>query len=456
MRNLHFYLLVAVLGVGCGRVDQKKCTISLCGYKISIWGDSNEDKGDENVKLENKKSLGESIEIKQNEVINEISKHNKDYNEPKNKKDIDGLKKSKEKDKTKEKYVRNQDLTYDNVKLFYNEYKETIRMPTDAPSYELNWTSINKWQDKMQQEGYEYFAKKFASSIQHISFEVFLKKLQNIAKEIVSMIDGYENICFVAPGCNYKSSAWGFLLLFGEIDKIILQNANKNIDLNKFTFFNNTSEVKDYYEINYKPKTLCIVCDDMSYSGLQISSEFDLINKEIDYYLATPYIGSTAKNYLDNDYNNIVKYFNTMKQLESFEELFKQDDKFLQESFQISQASEMNKGVGSHCIYDPEMIPVYFDFKIADNRSIPYYIFLTGCIPQKPHQQLTEFTPFIKNYKLNFKPNKSIYELSNNGESLEFDRTSVTPLTFYKRKEYCRYNNELFLPLFTQIKASQS
>ncbi len=315
-------------------------------------------------------------------------------------------------------------LKYSDIKKYYEKYKERLRMDDKNVKYILDEKSVNvkAWKSKLKSYGAKHFPDEFIKATKHIDFETFFKKITEIAEEIWALYkkkeNKYQQIALSVGGvdcsCGYKlgnlnkSNAWVFLLLFGELSKILEDDEKIPYPErdNIFKFFDEPYEVYEYNKDNYKsneeiPKTLCVVCDDMSYSGTQITKSLDKcgdgfgISEKIDLYFGLPFIGETAKNkglqssFLET--NIKPKYFKATKEVYSFETLWKGDAEILEEV----------KRINNKKVFNLNMIPVYFDFKIPDTVSVPYHIWMLGCNPFNwKNENLKTLKPLISNYTL--------------------------------------------------------
>ena len=219
------------------------------------------------------------------------------------------------------------EISLEILDIFYNENKDKLFIPVEKIGTRfLNEESIQKWYSNIEnfspdfengstekvKEPYLFFAKSLIQIFKYIDFNTFSKNIQSIADELIQKIkenQSYEYVYFIVPEEINKSNMWVTLLLYHylntntESDSIF-----KNEDFRKkIKFTTNFLHVaKKCFDdgVNYK-QTLCIYCDDMSYTGSQLYSNIFLSKRQfnitseflnkMNVFIAIPYLTPLVK-----------------------------------------------------------------------------------------------------------------------------------------------------------------
>ena len=312
-----------------------------------------------------------------------------------------------------------------------NTIKENIIMHTKHDQYIKNLIYI--------------FITRLFKIIRYIDFDTYIEKLYNIGDEIYNKIklNEYSAIYLTADGENNKSNTWVLLLL---LNKLIINNNINKIDLTNVFLYTNTKELYESLKGNSN-KILIICCDDMIYSGDQMSTflpTLDLNNPNIDIYLGVAYISKIGFHNIINKPCVNFQLFENTEVIDSplvsfvFENTDDQESKKLKEAYDFfcgeSAASSIYKK--DAMTYNSfgcsrEQSFIYFDHKIADAASIIQKFLYYVIYPVKNSDQC-KYTQIINNCN-NKESFKSTY-CSEKLNDIEFQNSC--PKTFYKTFQY--------------------
>jgi hypothetical protein len=297
-------------------------------------------------------------------------------------------------------------VDYDKFLQFYLENKEKIFMQSGTKS--INNNNVNKWFKNIQlyspeeiKETYEFFAKTFIEFLLYVPFDEFYNIINKMSLQFNEIItsEEYVNIYIFIPDSVNKSNMWVALLFLDCVMKneILTSEMKSKIKIvnNYNTLINNSNN----------NKSLCLYCDDMSYTGRQIYMNFLKKNNQsdsnIDKYIMISYISNVAREKLSlmsnihffKDTITVDSYINQLKQkyMVSNEETvnnvlkmfnYKTDDRF----FIMGR-----KACNCNSLYTP----IYFDHKIADDLSTFNKLLFTGSYPIEPSSSICEINPLI-------------------------------------------------------------
>lgn len=270
---------------------------------------------------------------------------------------------------------------------------------------------------------FAYFFKKY---FRYIPFDEMIGRMTLISQEIKDLVNNvrYDNIIFYITGSLYKSNIWITLLFINKLleigfftneiklkIKIILHERNEPVGLN--------SNIKNFITENEDKKCLVLHFDDMSYSGWQISADTakNVDFNKTDWYLCVAYVSTSAKKYFEEE-KNFFKYFENTEVINSFKDSIinykektqnnpKNSDQEIENhitnnfSYKEEAYSKLfdllnNKegyyygekafAIKRECKtadedHDLQRIPVYFDHKLADNKSTFQKLMRSGSFP---------------------------------------------------------------------------
>lgn len=299
------------------------------------------------------------------------------------------------------------------------------------------------------------FLDKLIEIFRYVPFDEYTEKIKQMSEEIINYLtmnhENYDEIYYVMNSKIVGSNTWIGLLFLHRLKDFLLLHQNIS---NKIKFMN-------YFPINENidtGKKLLLFFDDMSYSGLQISQALPSSNYCINYdiYITTPYISTTAINNIkatDHNFN----IWNQTEIIESLETSFTRNDingkyKALYDKFCFKKYNQLDRNYrntfynGFQC--HNNIIPIYFDHKIADGISTFQKLLFLGTYPIKNGECI--ITPLInncfeENFQLadNFDKNRLCNEPIQN--IYYFGNTCLN--TYYKTIQYnftCPIDNNSF------------
>ena len=342
-------------------------------------------------------------------------------------------------------------MRYSNFKKLYEENKNRLKM--DDINYPLNYKKGRAWINGQCDNESSNFAESIIMSTKYISFGEFYTSLEAMCTTYLNTYSApnYKNTEFVLITQDdiHKSSTWVSLLCFKFLEPIITDVR---------------SDITDVY--NGSKKTVCIICDDCSYTGRQMENTIRMNQKHLNYgratepsiyskewlewdrkeilaakrYLKTinpakfrvdliiPYMSTIAKNRLSN-----YKYVKINTKTVIFPTFIEQCD--------ISSIPEdILHEFRTTFQYHEEISAVYFDHKVADSVSTFHKIYtlspLFNCVA------LNGRVGFIDNCKdtKNIDKKININEITLSFENLE-NTHNICPVTFYKHIKYT-FNGE--------------
>jgi len=167
------------------------------------------------------------------------------------------------------------EYAYESFKKFYEENKNKISMPMDE-NYPINYKKAKQWANSQCDSDSREFANNIIKYTKYVSFADFMDRLKKVCgsyKKTYSKPE-HKNTTFIliVPFKIKKSNMWVSLLAFEY-----LQDMVDDVCYDITTVYNN---IIDHRSKLYKKKVRCIICDDCTYTGHQIS-----FISSLDYYL---------------------------------------------------------------------------------------------------------------------------------------------------------------------------
>lgn len=340
---------------------------------------------------------------------------------------------------------------YKNLQKIYEENKNKINMPK-LINYPLNYKNGMIWASSQCDDESKDFAKLIIEKTKYVSYDEFVEGLKTICDSLINKHDKNKVYVIIIPGKVSKSNTWVSLLSMQFVKKIA-----------SMVYSNITDVYNDIHKVGselYKKRVECLVFDDCAYTGHQmfnnimldnikiiyknkpkepsqnskewlnwnenVSSDISKLVKEIDinYFsvsLIIPYMSRKAKERLSRIPYTKLSY-NTQI-LPTFKELIDTT------KIPIPIMNEFRKTFQYH----KDLIPIYFDHKIADSLSTFHKIYLLAPL----------FNCVVRNKSIKFIDGCEDLELPENINPYDFymDIESVLgkktcPKTFYKDIRY--------------------
>jgi hypothetical protein len=286
-------------------------------------------------------------------------------------------------------------INYDKFFRFWLENKNKIFMKSGEKH--INQHNVSKWLDNIQlyspeeiKETYLFFANTFIEFLIYVSFEQFYDVINNMSLELNTILTRklYDKIYFYIPEEINKSNLWVSLLFF---DCLVKNKILSEDQKNKISFVNSYN---DLIGDSNDQQSLCLYCDDMSYTGNQINSNFNLRIKSpsthIDKYIVITHISNIAKEKLlklTNCYffDSTIHVFSYVSQLKlKYYDTNKLLVNNVLKMFEPRQLDPIFKLGKKACDCNEKYIALYFDHKIADELSTFNKILFTGSYPIYP------------------------------------------------------------------------
>jgi len=305
-------------------------------------------------------------------------------------------------------------IGYDDLAALYAENKGKIYMTEKdgMGKHKLDEKGFKAWTDhlktlpnisegKYEIDTYVKFAEALHTKMRYVTFPEYMHKIQQIATEIIELIQNNEIVFFVVSGEAEKSNTWTTLLYFGELQKLNLESMKHKICV---IHDSESNTLMDFAE-TYKTKKIAAVhYDDMSYSGVQMSLSipWDINDRALpnfSYYIAISFITKFARGHVGK---HGVKFFQNTEFVPDFEECvneYYKDEpdvisriKAICSRFGESQAESDPEGFSKilpfkrghnafQCYYGAGQSAIYFDHKIADHVSVLSTLFSKGTYP---------------------------------------------------------------------------
>lgn len=289
-------------------------------------------------------------------------------------------------------------INYSTFFNFYLENKDKLFMESGNKS--INYANVDKWFQNIQnyspkeiKSTYDFFARTFIEFLLYVSFADFYEILNRISLQLVEIVHSgnYQNIYFYIQDSANKSNLWVALLFLDCLTRNNILSSNNEIR-EKIKFVNNyDSFVND----SNNEKSLCLYCDDMSYTGSQIKSNFmrrknaNLDDTNIDKYFIIAYLSNTAYTKLSTIKN--VHFFKDTVLVDSYIDQLK--NKYGETNPEMVQnvvkmftyTNNQNDAFFTQgrkaCNCNMTYTPIYFDHKIADELSTFNKLLFTGSYP---------------------------------------------------------------------------
>lgn len=286
---------------------------------------------------------------------------------------------------------------------FYLENKDKLFMESGHKG--INDVNVEKWFQNIQSYSpeeikptYDFFAHTFIEFLLYVPFDKFYEILNRISFQLVEIVNSgdYKNIYFYIADTANKSNLWVALLF---LDCLIKNNIS--LDIQKIKFVNNYDALVND---SNNEKSLCLYCDDMSYTGSQIKSNFlrgknaNLEDTNIDKYLIIAYLSNSAYTKLSTIKN--VHFFKDTVLVNSYIDQLK--NKYGDTNHEMvdnvvkmftSQSNDPFFTMGKKaCNCNMAYTPIYFDHKIADELSTFNKLLFTGSYPTT---SVCEINPLI-------------------------------------------------------------
>ena len=318
---------------------------------------------------------------------------------------------------------------FDTVKRFFDENSHTLYMKEEdgLGKHQLDIESINKWKSKIQKmhnltndntelDAYIKFMDAVLKTTRYITFTEYYEKIQQVAAEMMPLIQSADVVFLVTSGAIKKSNTWVMLLFVGELlrlgietysNKVFLTHMDKPTERNGINLPTGADEMEAYCIENTDKKVVVFHFDDMSYSGSQIYEDIQslLLGKpplaNLSYYIAVAFITNRAKEYLLWSFrkSSSLGFLPSTEGVPTLNEnvktLYKDDPELLKRinaicpfsSFDsIIKANELllpfKRGHNTFICYTGMQSSVYFDHKIADETSIISTFLQMGPYPE--------------------------------------------------------------------------
>ena len=293
-------------------------------------------------------------------------------------------------------------VNYEHFSQFYLENRDKLFMPSGEKN--VNLTNVSRWFHNIDthspeeiKEIYSFFARTFIEFLRYVSFDEFYAILYKISLQFTTLpLERYRNIYFYIPDVINKSNLWVSLLFLDCLTKLGFIDTIRE----KIKIVNNYNHlVIDSNNEN----SLCLLCDDMTYTGNQIFNHFrrKATQKEpddhIEKYLVISHLSNVASKKLSevpnmNYFADTVVVNSYITQLkEKYSETHKEMVDNIMEMFKWT-TKPINMGRKA-CNCSLQHIPIYFDHKIADSLSTFDKLLFTGSYPTRSSE--CEITPLI-------------------------------------------------------------
>lgn len=313
-------------------------------------------------------------------------------------------------------------LSYDDLNTFYEENKSKLYMSEKdgVNQHTLDEQGFAKWighlsslhnisEDGSEIPTYLAFAEALQVNIRYVTFSEYMAKIQNIATEIIGLIEKCDTVFFVVSGKNNKSNMWIMLLYFGELLKMNIAAYKDKIHVVSLKSHDHGDKASElmctYAKRNPTKNVSAFHFDDMSYSGQQIEQSItDIVrfiyNKQITnlhYYITVGYITRHAKRLFSQ---MPVKMLANTEQVPDLGQIMKTH--FKDKPDMLKRIRQMCTSLGSFIVMLARNNPtafslkrgrnvfdcrldkaaIYFDHKIADDLSILSTLFSKGSYPK--------------------------------------------------------------------------
>jgi hypothetical protein len=275
-------------------------------------------------------------------------------------------------------------IGYSDLATLYEENKGKIYMTEKdgMGKHKLDESGFKAWTDhlkslhnisegKYEIETYVKFAEALHAKMRYVTFPEYMRKIQQIAGEIIELIENNEIVFFVVSGEAEKSNTWTTLLYFGELQKLNLEAMKHKICI---IHDSESSDLMDFAETNKTKKIVVVHYDDMSYSGVQmgLSIPWDIKERALpnfSYYIGISFITKFAQGHV-GQYG--VKFFKNTELVPDFEECINEYYKTQPDVIERIKAICSRFGE-SQAESDPEGFSKILPFKRGHNAFQCYY-----------------------------------------------------------------------------------
>ena len=299
-------------------------------------------------------------------------------------------------------------INYSTFSNFYLENKDKLFMESGHKS--INDANVDKWFQNIQNDSseeikptYDFFARTFIEFLLYVPFDKFYEILNRISLQLVEIVNSgdYKNIYFYIPDSANKSNLWVALLF---LDCLVRNHILSSDEMReKIKFVNNYDALVNDSK---NEKSLCLYCDDMSYTGSQIKSNFmrrkntNLDDTNIDKYFIIAYLSNAAYTKLSIIKN--VHFFKDTVVVNSYIDQLKHkygetNPKMVENVVKMfTYTNNQNDAFFTQgrkaCNCNMSYTPIYFDHKIADELSTFNKLLFTGSYPTT---SVCEINPLI-------------------------------------------------------------
>ena len=369
------------------------------------------------------------------------------------------------------------EINYHNI----DEWIEAIKNATKSRicgAPDGKYTFKTNCDDSDTTKVYVLFAYFFKLFLRYITFTEMLDRMALVSGEIKTLVEenSYDYIIFYITGSLYKSNTWIALLYINKLLKLEFFTDEINP---KIKIISRNNEIRDFINNNIEKKCLVLHFDDMSYSGWQVSGDIpnDVDLKNTDWYLCAAYVSSSAKKLFEME-KNFLKYFENTETIYSFQDsISKYFTKTTTNQIEVDQQIQTHIENNFNDVYDAfkklmdllngrgnyyygetafglrkqyigvegkfnvlDRTPVYFDHKLADNKSTFQKLMRSGSFPSDLND--CKFIPLIDGCGA-----EDVYggKGCQDNDYLETDIPfeSSCPKTFYKTITYSYNDNNI-------------
>ena len=229
----------------------------------------------------------------------------------------------------------------------------------------------------------------------YVDFKEYLNKVINLSIELLKLIKENVNkkFLFIVPGKINKSNTWMLFLFLNEIKK---QYGDEIYKILKDCYVTNDYRIiNDSINSVFFNNTIYIYFDDMSYSGSQVNTNLSNFNLNLKIYFFCPYYSVIAAKNIKKENNNF-NFFKTTEFIESFKNQFIKD--FYYGDIILNEIK--NNDIYMNAFqYNDDLVPIYFDHKVADAVSTFQKIILLGTYPVLNEKSKCTITSLIEECK---------------------------------------------------------
>jgi hypothetical protein len=308
------------------------------------------------------------------------------------------------------------------VTLFNSFYEENEKKLLMTESFPVNYTNVRSWVDALSDNGEDVktFGLSFLSVFRHVSFTEFYENVVRGSFEVLDFaLKKKRKLVLVIPGEAQKSNTWIALLVWNFISKDVVDIVEKI----------------PFTEI--RKDVLYVVVDDASYSGLQLSFEFEdrSFGEDHTVFLLVGAISKIAEERLKEVYKDLVISTNALR-FDSFYNSVQGAGR----SAILDLTFEQPKLLKNVFQYWEKIHAIYFDHKLADGISTLQKLIAVGIDVDGDLTNPT-FRSFISGCTVEdytYQNEKVVDLLEKNPHQMltDFDDVGTCPRAFYKTVEY--------------------